>query len=211
MAKPSLHQMGRHIRLEGADAEAVAQTLGHGWRTSDPGRCHHLFNASPCRRSAETPNPLICYRGIALRDAQIALPVKLIEQVTRQRHLPDDAGLAALQSLDARYAALDVDRCRRERMRTCSCYRAAIFSCRNSSRPRNAKQWSIKRALALAPISGSNLAITFSIASTSRSISGLSPHSPDDALSFGTDGAISDIGISSLFWIVRGCHGESGG
>jgi DNA-binding response OmpR family regulator len=33
-----------------------------------------------------------------------------------------------------------------------------------------------------------------------------SPHSPDDALSFGT-GRDSDIGISSLFWIERGCHG----
>ena len=51
---------------------------------------------------------------IALPTAHFKVPIKLVQYVRRQWHLPDDAPLAALQRFDIRNAALDVDRCRRE-------------------------------------------------------------------------------------------------
>src|SRR5258707_13676031 len=41
--------------------------------------------------------------------------VEFAEHTARQGHLSDDAGLAALQGRDVGGAAVDVDRCRRER------------------------------------------------------------------------------------------------
>jgi hypothetical protein len=40
---------------------------------------------------------------------------------------------------------------------------------------------------------------------------GVGPHSPDDALSWRSPHADSDIGISTLSWIKRGGDGEPGG
>jgi hypothetical protein len=50
-----------------------------------------------------------------LRGAKVELIIELDEQFWGQGHLADDPPPAALESRDASNAAVDVDRCRRER------------------------------------------------------------------------------------------------
>jgi hypothetical protein len=45
-----------------------------------------------------------------LRNPQLEHAVKVAKDLRRQRHLPDDAALAALESLNTRNAAFNVDR-----------------------------------------------------------------------------------------------------
>ena len=54
---------------------------------------------------------------IVMCGAQLELTIKVIENVRRQRHLPDHSALAALECSDVCDTAFDVDRIRRERER----------------------------------------------------------------------------------------------
>jgi len=87
-----------------------AEALWHGGRAGDAGRRHDGLHISPCRRAAPAPEPQGRKLRISLCDPQLEHLVKLAKHIRRQRHLPHDPALSALESLNARNAALDVDR-----------------------------------------------------------------------------------------------------
>ena len=115
MAQPSLNEMRRHVRLKGFHTEAVPQAFRHGGGASDAGRRHNLLHMAPGRRAAPAPEAFRDATRVALRTPQFEMAFKGPQNVGRQRDLTDDAAPAAFESSDARNAALDVDRSRRER------------------------------------------------------------------------------------------------
>src|ERR1022692_2955788 len=101
MAEPALDQVRWHVGLEGVHAESMAQALGHGGRPGDVGRRHDGLDVSPRRRTAPVPQTLKGKLGIALATAKLENAIQFVEHILRQWYLPNDAALAALESLDA--------------------------------------------------------------------------------------------------------------
>ncbi len=110
MPERALDEMRRDIRLKRIHAEPVPEGLRHGRCAGDAGRRHHGLDVSPGRRAAPAPKPQSRKLRISLRDPQLEQAIKLIDHVRRQGHLPDNPALPALEGLNARYTALDVNR-----------------------------------------------------------------------------------------------------
>ncbi len=87
----------------------MAGRAGNAYRRLDG------LDVAPGGCAAPAPKPRRRELRISLRDPQLEHAIKFVKHDRRQGHLPDDAPLAALESLDAGNAALGVDRGRRQR------------------------------------------------------------------------------------------------
>ena len=95
MAEPALDEMRRDIGLEGVDAEAVPQALGHCLRAGDACRHHDGLDVTPCRCPAPAPKAHRCKLGIMLPTTDLKMPPELFHKLGRQRDLPIHAAPAA--------------------------------------------------------------------------------------------------------------------
>lgn len=114
MPEPALHQMRRHVGLEGVHAEAVAQPFRHRGRAADLGGSHDFLDAPPRGRPAPTPDSAVGRIWIALASPQMKDMIEFGDHAAGQWHLTDDPSPAALQGRDVDDAALQVDRRRGE-------------------------------------------------------------------------------------------------
>ena len=109
MAHPALHKVRRHIGLEGVCAKRVTKAPRHAGVPEMPAAAMTFFTR---RQAVVRPMSKAARRqgGIALHDAQLEKTIEFAKRIARQRYLTHNAALAALQGLDVRNAAFDVDR-----------------------------------------------------------------------------------------------------
>lgn len=111
-----------YIGVNGHRAQRVPPHLIQHWlghashrgRAEDSSFPHDRLDAPPCRRSAPTPPAPDRDPWIALTAAKPRSAVEFVEKIVGQRHLPNDAALAALEGLDAGHVGLNIDGGRRE-------------------------------------------------------------------------------------------------